>query len=148
MHLNQRSLIGERQGVFFIVPNYNNYQLEIAKLNNAPFSLYNFSKHGKDLFSLEKIEYKSKDKTDFNDLKVGLVSKEVKKEIKVLINLNVGQIEGPFKIAKVMKYDDGSKIRHHGNGDYQVTVENEEIIDKLMFLIKQSCKINEQFNEK
>lgn len=41
-----------------------------------------------------------------------------------------------------MRYDDGSKIGHHGNGDYQVTVENEDIIDKLMFLIKQSYKIN------
>lgn len=126
--------------MFFIVPNYNNYQLEIAKLNNAPFSLYNFSKHGKDLFSLEK--YKSKDKTDFNDLKLGLESKGVKNDIKVLINLNIEQIVGSFKIAKVMKYDDGSKIRHRGNGDYQVTMENEDTISKLMFLIKQSCKIN------
>lgn len=128
--------------MIFIVPSYNNYQLEITKLNNAPFSLYNFSKYGKDLFSLVKIEYKSKDKTDFIDLKLGLESKEVKKEIKVLINLNIGQIEDLFKIAKVMKYDDGSKIGHDGNGDYQVTMGNENNIDKIMFLIKQSHKIN------
>lgn len=61
-----------------------------------------------------------------------------KSNIRVLINLNIGQIEDPFKIAKAMKYDDGSKIGHHGNGDYQVTMENEDNIDKLMFLIKQS----------
>lgn len=65
-----------------------------------------------------------------------------KSNIKVLINLNIGQIEGLFKIAKVMKYDDGSKIGHHGNGDYQVTAENEDNIDKLMILIKRFCKIN------
>lgn len=190
--------------VIFIAPSYNNYQLEIAKLRNAPFSLYKFSKYDKDFFSLEKIEYKAKDKTDFNDLNLGLESREVKKEIKVyseedhlkdkptkikelyeklkdsilsldadiqiepkklyiafkgtktnicdlelfksnikvLINLNVGQIEDPFKIAKVMKYNDGSRIGHHGNGDYQVIVEDENIVDKLMFLIKQSYKVN------
>lgn len=33
--------------VIFIAPSYNNYQLEITKLNNAPFSLYNFSKYEK-----------------------------------------------------------------------------------------------------
>lgn len=77
-----------------------------------------------------------------NDLNLGLEPKGVKKEIKVSINLNIGQIEDPFKIAKVMKYDDGSKIGHHGNGDYQVIVKNEDIIDKLKFLIKQSYKIN------
>lgn len=128
--------------MIFIAPSYNGHQLEIAKLNNAPFSLYKFSKYRKDLFSLEKIEYKSKDKIDFNDLKLGLESKGVKKDIKVLINLDIGQIDGSFKIAKVMKYDDGSKIGHHGNGDYQVNVENEDIIDKLKLLIKRSYKIN------
>ena len=65
-----------------------------------------------------------------------------KSNIKVLINLNIGQIEDSFKIAKVTKYDNGSKIGHHGNGDYQVTVENENSIDKLMIFIKQSYKIN------
>ena len=190
--------------VLFIAPSYNNYQLEIAKLNNAPFSLYKFSKYGEDLFSLEKIEYKTKDKTDFNDLNLGLDTKELKKEIKVyseedhlkdkpkkiqelyenikncileldgniqiepkkfyiafkgsktnicdielqksnikvIVNLVVGQIEDPFKIAKLMKYDDGSKIGHHGNGDYQIIVNDVDSIDKLMYLIKQSYKIN------
>ncbi|MDD6802335.1 MAG: hypothetical protein PUE65_07280 [Mollicutes bacterium] len=41
-----------------------------------------------------------------------------------------------------MRYYDGSKIGHHGNGDYQATVENEDNIDKLMILIKRFCKIN------
>lgn len=50
--------------VIFIAPSYNNYQLEIAKLNNAPFSLYKFSKYGDELFSIDRLEYKSKDKTD------------------------------------------------------------------------------------
>ena len=69
--------------VLFIAPSYNNYQLEIAKLNNAPFTLYKFSKYGKDLFTIEKIDYKSKEKTDFKDLNLGLESKEVKEQIKV-----------------------------------------------------------------
>ena len=189
--------------VLFIAPSYNNYQLEIAKLNNAPFALYRFSKYGDSFFSIERIDYKAKEKTDFKDLNLGLESKEVKEEIKVydeedhlkdkskkivdlyqrikdkvleldgnivvepkkfyiafkgktnicdlevqksnikvLINLSIGNIEDPFKIAKVMKNDDGTKIGHHGNGDFQVIVDNNEIIDKLIYLIKQSYKIN------
>ena len=69
--------------VLFIAPSYNNYQLEIAKLNNAPFALYRFSKYGDSFFSLERIDYKAKEKTDFKDLNLGLESKEVKEEIKV-----------------------------------------------------------------
>ena len=45
-----------------------------------------YSKYGEDLFSLEKIEYKTKDKTDFNDLNLGLDTKELKK---VSLNLTV-----------------------------------------------------------
>ncbi len=189
--------------VLFIAPTYNNYQLEIAKLNNAPFSLYKFSKYGDSLFNLERIDYKAKEKTDFKDLNLGLDSKEVKEQIKVydeddhlkdkskkiveiynllknkileldgdivvepkkfyiafkgktnicdleiqksnvkvLINLPVGKIDDPFKIAKVMKTSDGNRIGHHGNGDYQVVVDNTEVVDKLIYLIKQSYKIN------
>ena len=189
--------------VLFIAPSYNNYQLEIAKLNNAPFSLYKFSKYGEDMFSLEKIEYKSKDKTDFKELNLGLDSKEVteqikvyseedhlkdkpqkikdlyqlvkdailsldgdiavepkkfyiafkgktnicdleiqKSAIKVAINLNIGQIDDPFKIATVMVYEDGKPKGHLGNGDFQVMVNNAEMIDKLMYLVKQSYKKN------
>ncbi len=73
----------ESTRVLFIAPSFNNYQLEIAKLNNAPFSLYKFSKYGKDMFSIEKIEYKNKDKTNFRDLNIGIDSQEIKSEIKV-----------------------------------------------------------------
>ena len=189
--------------VLFIAPSFNNYQLEIAKLNNAPFSLYKFSKFGTDLVSINKIEYKSKDRISFNDLNFGTDSKEVKDQIKVyseeehlkekskkindlyqilknkileidgnitidpkkfyiafkgktnicdleiykskikvFINLTSGNIDDRYKIAKSMKYDDGTNIGHHGNGDYQVIVEDEDIVDKLMLLIKQSYNIN------
>lgn len=188
--------------VLFIAPSYNNYQLKIAELNNAPFTLYKFSKYANGLFALDKIESKKTDGVDFKDI-LGFESKEVSKEIKVyseqdhlnvsnqkvrdlydilktkiadidgditiepkkeyiafkgttnicdvefyknclkvLINLNIGQLNDPFKIARVMKKEDGKKIGHHGNGDYQVVVEKEEIIDQLIYLIKQSYKIN------
>lgn len=188
--------------VLFVAPSYNNYQLEIAKLNNAPFSLYKFSKYGKDFFTIDRIEYKAKSKIDFNDF-VGPDSREVnekikvydendhlkdksqaikdlyqnikkkileldgdifieykknyvafkgttnicdleifKKDISVFINLNSGELDDPFKIAKLMKYADGKKLGHHGNGDYRVKIYSKDDIDKLMFLIKQSYKIN------
>jgi predicted transport protein len=65
-----------------------------------------------------------------------------KDKLKVLINLKLGQINDPFKISRPMRKEDGTKIGHHGNGDYQVVVDNDEIIDKLMYLIKESYKIN------
>lgn len=189
--------------VIFIAPSYNNYQLEIAKLNNAPFALYKFSKYGKDMFSINKIEFKSKEKTDFKDMNFGIDSKEVKeeikvyseddhlkdkpsnivelydklkdkileidaeitidckklyiafkgaknicdlelkkKDIKVMINLQLGQLDDPFDIARPMKDIDGKKIGHHGNGDFQVSYDSLEMIDKIIYLVKQSYKIN------
>ncbi len=192
--------------VIFIAPSYNNYQLEIAKLNNVPFLLYKFSKHSGDLFELEKIECKkTSNGVNFKDM-LDFESKEVSKEIKVYseddhllnashnikslyeslktkildldgditiepkknyiafkgvtnicdveffktylkvtINLTIGQLDDPFKIARAMKTDEGKKIGHHGNGDYQVEVMSNETLDKLLFLIKQSYKINGRF---
>lgn len=68
--------------VIFIAPYYNNYQLKISELNNAPFLLYKFTNYAENLFSLEKIENKKYDKTSFNDF-IGFGGKEIPKEIKV-----------------------------------------------------------------
>lgn len=188
--------------VLFIAPSYNNYQLKIAELNNAPFTLYKFSKYTNGLFALDKIENKKTDGVDFKDL-LGFEGKEITKEIKVysendhldsasqkvkdlydvlktkildidgdisiepkkeyiafkgttnicdlefyknsikvMVNLAEGYIHDPFNISRLMKTEDGKKIGHHGNGDYQVVVENEEVIDQLIYLIKQSYKVN------
>lgn len=189
--------------VIFIAPGYNNYQLEIAKLSNAPFLLYKFTRYRDGLFALDKIEDKSSEQTDFRDLNLGIESKEVAKEIKVYseedhvkdkperikhlyqmikerilevdgniaidpkksyiafkgktnicdvelfnsgikvwINLSLGQMEDPFQMTKAMLHEDGSRIGHHGNGDFQATIKDENQIDKLLFLIKQSYEIN------
>ena len=77
-----------------------------------------------------------KGKTNICDLEIQ------KSNIKVAINLNVGQLDDPFKIATVMKYENGKPIGHLGNGDFQVVVDKPDMIDKLLFLIKQSYAIN------
>lgn len=68
--------------VIFIAPCYNNYQLKIAEFNNAPFMLYKFTNYNENLFSLEKIENKKHDNTNFKDF-LGFEGKELAKEIEV-----------------------------------------------------------------
>ena len=57
--------------------------------------------------------------------------------IHVYINLKDGNLHDPANIAKSMK-----GIGHWGNGDYRVELKDNENIDYLIGLIKQSYKIN------
>ena len=59
--------------------------------------------------------------------------------IRVTINMKKGSLEDPTGIA-----EDITGIGHWGNGDYRVDVYNEDDIDKLMPLIKQSLKVNKK----
>lgn len=55
-----------------------------------------------------------------------------KKALKITINLKLGQLDDPKRIAK-----DVSKIGHRGYGDYQIQVENDKNLEYIMSLIKQ-----------
>lgn len=59
--------------------------------------------------------------------------------IRVTINMKKGTLEDPTNIAK-----DITEIGHWGNGDYRVDIYNEDDIDKVMPLIKQSLKVNKK----
>ena len=62
--------------------------------------------------------------------------------LKIFVNLAEGKLDDPFNISRLMKTKTGEKIGHHGNGDYQVIYDNLETLDKLIYLIKQSYKVN------
>lgn len=62
-----------------------------------------------------------------------------KTKLKVYINMKKGSLNDPLNITK-----DISNIGHHGNGDYQVEINNEDDIDNVMPLIKQSLKVNKK----
>ena len=57
-----------------------------------------------------------------------------KSNIKVKFNSNIGQLQDSFKFATIMKTEDGNKIGHHRDGDYQRTINTNEKIDKLIQL--------------
>lgn len=59
--------------------------------------------------------------------------------IRVTINMKKGTLEDPTNVA-----EDITGIGHWGNGDYRVDVYNEDDIDKVMPLIKQSLKVNKK----
>ncbi|PKK97796.1 MAG: hypothetical protein CVV57_10405 [Tenericutes bacterium HGW-Tenericutes-2] len=60
-----------------------------------------------------------------------------KKKLIVTINIKQGDLKDPTGVAT-----DVSAIGHWGNGDYQVLVSEDEILDYLMTLIRQSYKLN------
>lgn len=60
--------------------------------------------------------------------------------IKLWLNLVKGELDDPRKIARLMVKEDGSKIGHWGNGDYEIYFSPNDDIDYLMTLIRQSYK--------
>ncbi len=65
-----------------------------------------------------------------------------KKQIKVWLNLNKGQLDDPKQIAKLMLKDSGEKQGHWGNGDYEIYLSTGEELSYLLTLIKQSYEKN------
>lgn len=60
-----------------------------------------------------------------------------KKTIKLFINLRKGELNDPKGIMR-----DVSNIGHFGNGDYEVTLKDDEDFEYIMSLIKQAVKKN------
>lgn len=61
------------------------------------------------------------------------------KSLKLFINLKPGELDDPKNIA-----EDISNKGHWGNGNYEIKMTNDEDIDYIMSLIKQSWKKNKQ----
>lgn len=70
-------------------------------------------------------------KTNFVDIHIQ------KKALKIWLNLKNRELDDPKGLAR-----DVSKIGHWGNGDYEIQVNNDENIDYIIGLVKQSYKKN------
>ncbi len=55
--------------------------------------------------------------------------------LKIFINLKKGQLKDSNKLMR-----DVSEVGHHGNGDYQVIVKDDDNLEYIMSLIKQAIK--------
>lgn len=62
-----------------------------------------------------------------------------KKALKIWINLQKGELDDPKQITR-----DVSSIGHWGNGDYEIQISDDENIEYILSLIKQSIKKNKK----
>ncbi len=62
-----------------------------------------------------------------------------RKSLKLWINLSKGNLDDPKKITR-----DVSNIGHWGNGDYEIQVKNDDDLEYIISLIKQSYRINKR----
>lgn len=63
----------------------------------------------------------------------------LKKTIKIFINIPKGKLDDPKKLAR-----DVSAIGHWGNGDYEIIISNDDNLEYIISLVRQSYKINNQ----
>lgn len=82
---------------------------------------------------IKKVYIAFKGKTNICDVEI------FKNKLKVVLNVKKGNLSDPLKIT-----EDISTKGHWGNGDYRVEIFNEEDIDNVIPLIKQSLKINKK----
>jgi len=60
-----------------------------------------------------------------------------RKALKIWLNMNKGELDDPKGIAK-----DVSTTVHWGNGDYEIKISDDENLEYILSLIKQSIRIN------
>jgi len=106
-----------KKGSPFIIELYEKYKNAILNLNNGieinPQKWYISFKKGSSIAYLE-------------------LSKGT---IKITINLKVGKLDDPKRLAK-----DVSTIGHRGYGDYQIQVKDDKHLEYIMSLIKQAIQ--------
>lgn len=61
----------------------------------------------------------------------------LKKSLKIFLNIAKGKLDDPKKLAR-----DVSAIGHWGNGDYEIIISNDDNLEYIISLIRQSYKIN------
>ncbi|HOR45768.1 MAG TPA: DUF5655 domain-containing protein [Spirochaetota bacterium] len=63
----------------------------------------------------------------------------LKKSIKIWLNINKNELDDSKKVAR-----DVSTIGHHGNGDYEIQISDDEELEYIVSLIKQSYNISKK----
>lgn len=61
----------------------------------------------------------------------------LKKSLKIFFNLAKGKLDDPKKLAR-----DVSAIGHWGNGDYEIIISNDDNLEYIISLVRQSYKLN------
>ena len=102
----------------------------------------------KDLYEILKERVLELDDIDIDVKKVYIAFKGTtniidvelfRKNICVTLNIKKGCLNDPMNIA-----EDISDKGHHGNGDYRVFIKNEDDIDNIIPLVRQSLKYNKK----
>jgi len=74
--------------------------------------------------------------TNFCDISI------LKKSLKIWINLNYGELKDPKTISRNV-----ADIGHHGNGDYEIQISNDENLEYITSLIKDAYYIIKERNK-
>ncbi len=110
----------------------------LGKANDTVLELYERFKNA--VLSLDNIEIKP---TKLYVAFVGssnIVDVEIQRNrLKIWINLAKGELDDPKNLAR-----DVSNVGHWGNGAYEIKIENDENLEYIMSLIKQSLKKNKR----
>lgn len=92
------------------------------------------------ILNLEELEVKPKKKYIAFVSGSNVVDIHVQKNaLKMWLNLRKGDLDDPKQLAR-----DVSSIGHWGNGDYEISVQNDDILEYTLSLIKQSLKKNKK----
>lgn len=90
------------------------------------------------ILSLDDLEVKPRKKHIGFVAGTNVVDVSIQKNaLKMWLNLRQGELDDPRELAR-----DVSSIGHWGNGDYEIVLRNEENLDYVMSLVKQSLKKN------
>lgn len=128
------------------VSNINDIVDKEIKVYSEEEHLKTASEEIKDLYEKLKLMILNLDSLEIKSLKfyIAFVARTnvvdivvQKKNIKLFINLRKGELDDPKEIMR-----DVSEIGHYGNGDYEITLKDDEDFEYLMSLIKQSIKKN------
>ena len=104
----------------------------IKKANEYTLDLYNKYKHA--ILNIGNIEIEPlKEYIAFKADKNVVEKKKKKSAIKIHINLKIGKLLDGLYLMRDM-----SSIGHYGNGDYELSIKNEENFDYIIGLIRQS----------
>lgn len=97
-----------------------------------------YDKFKKAILNLDELEVQPKKKYIAFVGKTNVVDIEIQRNaLKMHINLRKGELEDSKNLTR-----DVSEIGHYGNGDFELQIRNDENLEYIMSLIKQSIKKN------
>ena len=130
------------------VPSHPNYSDVVVEYNNINFSGIELSQNYYGTTKIIDSLINAKDTNNVEVKKVYIAFKGrrnivdvefTQNKLRLDINMKKGTLNDPLGITR-----DITSIGHWGNGDYRVEISNEDDIDNVMPLIKQSLKVNKK----